>query len=275
VPTETDRSIPKQVGVPRVTFALATAAVVLPYALLVLLSLGSGWTFPHLLPDRLDFAPWKRLLADRDGMLRAVARSTLMSLAVASLSTTGGLLIARSVRTKRSGVCLFLMYVPFVVSPLIIGVCLYDLLIRLRLAGTVLGVILAQAMIAMSFAAVFFSETWSEKTDRLEMLVRQLGGRFPDVWRHAVLIPMFPLIMICFLQTAIYSWVDYGLVFILGGGQVSTVTMQVFAYIREASINQAAASGLVLLAPPLAGIFITAALLRRLVSPAWQSTGGP
>lgn len=247
----------------RIVATIFAVAVVAPYALLLLLSLGSGWTFPHLLPDRLDLAPWRNLLQDRDGIVRSVTTSLLMSLVVGSISTAGGLLIGRAVRNVDRPAYRFLMYVPFVVSPVIVGICLYDLLVRLQLAGTLPGVILAQSIVGLSFAAVFFSELWSHKTYRLESLVRQLGGGPRDVWRHATYAQMSGLILICFVQTALYSWVDFGLVSVLGGGHVPTVTTRVFAYIREASVNQAAMSGLVLLAPPLAGIALTAAVVRR------------
>jgi len=243
--------------------ALFSAVTLLPYALLLVLSLGSGWTFPRLLPDRLDFAPWRNLVSDRDGMVRSVATSTVMSLVVATIATAGGLVIGRAVRSTRSSALRFLMYVPFVVSPVIIGICLYDLLVRLHLAGSPAGVVFAQSIVALSFAAVLFSEMASHRTDRLELLVRQFGGSPRDVWRHAVWPQMSGLIVICFVQTALYSWVDFGLVSVLGGGRVPTVSTRVFAYIREASVNQAAMSGLILLAPALAGIALTAALLQR------------
>jgi putative spermidine/putrescine transport system permease protein len=247
----------------RFVIALFAAAMLLPYALLLVLSLGSGWTFPRLLPDRIDFAPWRYLVLDRDGMLRSIATSVVMSLFVATVATAGGLVIARAVRSTRSTTLRFLMYVPFVVSPVIIGICLYDLLVRLHLAGSLAGVVFAQSIVAQSFAAVFFSELWSHRTDRLKLLVRQFGGSPRDVWRHAVWPQMSGLIVICFVQTALYSWVDFGLVSVLGGGRVPTVTTRVFAYIREASMNQAAMSGLILLVPALAGIALTAAIVRR------------
>jgi putative spermidine/putrescine transport system permease protein len=257
----------------RIAIVLFAAALLLPYALLLVLSIGSGWTFPRLLPDRIDLTPWRHLVSDRDGMLRALATSALMSLFVGTVATAGGLLIGRSVRSAPSMTQRFLMYVPFVVSPVIIGVCLYDLLVRLHLAGTLLGVVLAQSIVALSFAAVFFSEMWSHRTDRLEQLVRQLGGTPRDVWRHAVWPQMSGLILICFVQTALYSWVDFGLVSVLGGGRVPTVTTRVFAYIREASVNQAAMSGLILLAPALAGMAVTATIVRRRTFRLRKSTG--
>lgn len=243
--------------------ALAVTPLLAPYLLLLLLALGTGWTFPHLLPDRIDLGPIRRLLSERDGLLRAIGTSLVLSLTVGVIATLGGLLIGRSVRKAGSGALRFLMYVPFIVSPVVIGVCLYDLFVRLRLSGTIVGVGLAQSIVAMSFAAVFFSESWTERTDRRELLVRQLGGGCGAVWRHAVLPHLSGLILVCFVQAALYSWIDYGLASILGGGHVPTVTIRLFACIREASVNQAAVSSLVLLAPPLTGIFVCAAVIRR------------
>jgi putative spermidine/putrescine transport system permease protein len=225
------------------------------------MSAGSGWTFPRLTPDRLDFAPW-RSLSSGDEMLTAITTSGLMSVVVGLLGTAGGLLIARTVHRSRSRLGRVLMYAPLTASPAVLGVCWYDLAVRWHLAGTVVGVVLAQLVIAMSFAGVFFSEAWSIRIDRLASAVRQLGGNGWDVWRHAVYPPLRGLIWACGVQAALFSWLDYGLVSTLGGGQVSTVTTKVFAYLREASLNHAAMAGIVLLAPPAMG-YLTAIVVMR------------
>ena len=71
------------------------------------------------------------------------------------------------------------------------------------------------------------------------------------------------LIAVCFLQTCLYSWLDYGLVSVIGGGNVQTLTTRMFGYIREASVNQAAQSAIVLLTPAIAGFVVTAAFYFR------------
>jgi ABC-type spermidine/putrescine transport system permease subunit II len=71
-----------------------------PFGLLILLSLGSGWSFPRLIPDRLDYAAWKHVFSDRDQMLVAIRTSVFMSLSVATLSVTGGLIIGRAIRRR-------------------------------------------------------------------------------------------------------------------------------------------------------------------------------
>jgi putative spermidine/putrescine transport system permease protein len=250
--------------------AVAVSGLILgPYAVLVLLSLGSGWTFPRLVPDRLDFMPWRNLLADKHGLSRAILTSLGLSLAVAILSTAGGLVAGRALRRTTFGFWRFAAYLPFVISPVIAGVVLYDMLVRLRLAGTAAGVILVQVIFATAFASVYFSELWSPRTDRLESLVKNLGGGTWQVWRHAVLPQAASLITVCLLQTALFSWLDYGLISVVGGGQVETITMRVFAYIREASVNQAAAASLVLVGPALA-ICLGSGLLLWLGFASWE-----
>ena len=240
-----------------ITLTSTVLIVLFPFGLLTLISLGSGWSFPRLIPDRLDYAAWKHVFSDRDQMLVAIRTSVFMSLTVATLSVTGGLTIGRAIRRAHSSLANFLVYLPFVISPIVVGICLYDLLIRMQLIGNVMGVILLQTVFALSFASVFFSELWSPRAERLEQLVRNLGGSHWNKWRHAVFPQISGLILVCFVQTALYSWLDYGIVSIVGGGSVSSVTTRLFGYIREASVNQAAQSSLILLAPALLGFLIT------------------
>lgn len=225
------------------------ASLVLPYAMLLWLSVGSGWTFPNLLPDRLNLRPWIALLLDRDGLLSALMTSIVFSLSVGMAATIVGLLIGRTVRRCRSRMWRLLIYMPFVVSPVVAATSLYDLLIRVQLAGTPAAVWLSQLVFATSLASVMFAELWSDRTDRMESLVLSLGGGLFSVWKHVVIPEGRGLIALCFLQSALYSWLDYGLVSILGGGHVVTLTSKLFGYIREASVNQAAVSALVLLLP--------------------------
>lgn len=230
------------------------SAISLPYLLLIVVSAGIGWGFPQLVPTRIDGAPWRWFLTDRDGLLRAMGVSALIAITVAAIGTVGGLLIGRAVRRSRSQLPQLLVYLPFVISPVVAGICLYDLLVRCNLAGTVWGVILTQSVFALSIAGVVLSEPWSPRSDRLELLVRNFGGGRWQVFRHAIWPRMSGLLAVCFVQTALFSWLDYGLASVIGGGHVRTLTVQLFHYLREANVNQAAQAGLVLLTPTVLGV---------------------
>ena len=72
------------------------------------------------------------------------------------------------------------------------------------------------------------------------------------------------MIIVCFVQAALFSWLDYGLVSVIGGGRVRTMTVMLFGFLREANVNQAAQSAIVLLLPTVAGFAISTTLLRSL-----------
>ncbi|MEN9556710.1 MAG: hypothetical protein RLZZ232_2996 [Planctomycetota bacterium] len=228
--------------------------LLLPWAVLLVLSLGVGWQYPSMFPETLNLLPWRMLLTQRQLLLSSLMTSLLLSLTVAVLATLAGLLISRILRQVRSAIPAFLVFLPWVMSPVVAAVCLYDLFIRLGLAGTLTGVLLAQTLFATSFAAIFFMDLWTHRTDREESLIRTLGGGTWQVWQHVVLPNCRPLLPVCLVQTGLFSWLDYGLVSMIGGGHVSTLTLRLFALIREASIHQAALASLLLTLPSLLAV---------------------
>ena len=237
----------------------------LPYVLLLLLSLGSGWTYPNLLPDRLDMGPWRELVSSKNQLWRSIVTTASISFCVATFSTLLGMWIGKQVQVRR-GVWMFVAYLPFTTSPVVIGLCLLDLFIRLGLASSIVGVFLIQSIFATAFAIILFSEFWSPEVERLEQVVETLGGSRWQVWRHAVWPRTWKLTLICWLQTFLFSWLDYGLVSTIGGGVVPSLTMQVIGYVREASVNQAAQAAVVLIVPPIFFmIFAGWPMQRRLI----------
>lgn len=246
----------------RISLIIVFSLFLLNFGLLLLLSSGSGWTYPRLLPDRIDAMPWWNFMQARSGILRSGLSSLWISVVVASISTALGLWSGVGLKRSRSRGWLYIAYLPFVLSPVTVGLCLLDLSVRLGLASTSVGVILAQCMFAFGFATIFFSETWDHSMERRAQLVAGLGGSRIDVWRHAVLPKLWPLLVVAWTQTALFSWLDYGLVSVIGGGVVPSLTMRLFAFLREASVNQAAQSAIILLVPSLVSFGLAGILLR-------------
>lgn len=239
----------------------ALLCMLAPQLFLLLLSLGTGWSYPGLLPDRLDGGPW-RLLSEFSGLLGAALTGAVLSLAAAVLSTLFGLLISRTLRcstdrTRRLSEALLLL--PFVVSPIVAGVCLFDLVVRVGLAGSFTGVLCGHVFFGTATAAVVLSRAWHDQATRQELLVRSLGGGTLDVWRHVVWPHAQGPLLVCMVQTALLSWMDYGIVLQIGGGRVQTLTLRLFSLIRESSINHAALAALLLLLPSLPAALLLAA----------------
>lgn len=191
-------------------FGFALLLVLLPHIVLLLLTLGSGWSFPRLLPDRMDFGPWRDLaiLSDlSDGALCG----TLLSLTSGSFSTVFGLLLSRSIHQltgsfQRLGRAAVLF--PFAISPAVVAVCLFDLTVRMGWAGTFTGVLACQTIFGSAAAAVILLDGWGETERRRELLVRMLGGGTFDVWRHAIWPHARGLLGMCFLQMPCFrGWI--------------------------------------------------------------------
>lgn len=246
----------------QVGITLALALFLLNLMLLLLLSLGSGWSYPRLLPDRMDAKPWLNFFQARSGILRGATTSLVMSMVVATVSTTLGLWTGIGLKRSRSGVWLYVAYLPFVLSPVTVGLCLFDMFVRLGLVSTYIGVGLAQCLFAYGLATIFFCETWDHAMEKRVQLVSGFGGTQVDVWRHAVLPKLWPYIVVAWTQAALFSWLDYGLVSVIGGGVIPSLTLSLFSYLREASINQAAQSAIILLLPSLLSFSLASFMLR-------------
>jgi ABC-type nitrate/sulfonate/bicarbonate transport system ATPase subunit/ABC-type spermidine/putrescine transport system permease subunit II len=243
--------------------AVFAIAILAPYGLLVLLSIGSGWSFPNLLPNRLDAAPWRRWAMERNGLASSMATSLMLGTTVGTVATALGFFIARSLGGRPSNGWRFVAYLPFVSSPVILAAALYLPLAWTGLAGTIAGVAAAQLTVATAMAAIYFSDSWDRRADRLEMLAASLGGGTLAVWRHAVWPRSRGLLLVAFANAAFFSWMDYGFASLVGGGQVPTLTVRLFATLREANVNHAALAALTLLAPAACGAFAAAFFFGR------------
>jgi putative spermidine/putrescine transport system permease protein len=236
----------------RVVLALAVAfGCLFPFLYLIVLSVTGRWPFPHVWPESLTADHWVSLFTGNNAMVSSLLLSLGISLAVAALCTPAGYLTARLVaRHRHKRVLLFLAYAPFVMSPVVLGTCLMFIYLKLHLAGSALGVILAQAMFALGFAIVFFAPFWNREKQELEGLVYTLGGSGWDAFRSVLLPLSRGMLLICFFQTFLISWFQYGLTLLIGAGKVQTLPLRVYEYVNEANIYYAALACCLLVLPP-------------------------
>lgn len=235
-----------------------------PFAWLVLASVAGPWPFPDLLPSALRFDRWRGALGSEGGLSASFAVSLLLSTIVAAASTACGFVTARHIAYHRHRRRLLLLaYVPFALSPVILGVCLLYVAIRVGLAGTFLGVVLAQTIFAYGFAIVFFAGWWTPETRALEDLVHTLGGGEGALFRR-VLVPLARgMLLLCFFQTFLISWFQYGLTQLIGSGTVKTLPLKVYDFVFAASPAYAALAGCLLAVPPVALLWINKRFLFK------------
>jgi len=223
-----------------------------PVVYLLLLSVASHWIFPHVVPQSLTLNRWYSLLTGTNGLFGSLILSLIIALSVATVSTFLGFYTSKHIAYHRSGTLwLRLSYFPFVLSPVIYSAVLYYYFIRLGLSGNIVGVILGQLLIAYPYAVILFSGFWNERLRNIEQLVQTLGGNRWQTYKRVLLPIAQGLLLVCFFQTFLISWFEYGLTIIIGVGKVQTLTLKVFQYINAANFYNAALSSSLLVIPPI------------------------
>jgi len=246
----------------RIFAAALSAACVFPLGYLLVLSWARDWSFPHILPPRLDASVWSRVWDGGSGIGASLATTAGIAATVALLATFSGFLTSRVIaRHPHRSRFVFLAHVPFAMSPVILGTCLLYLFIRLGLAGHIGGVVAGQFIFSYGYSVILFLGFWNERIRALEELVFTLGGSRRQMFARVLLPIAKPMLLVGFFQTFLLSWFDYGLTIMLGSGRVVTLTMKVYAYIAAADFYLAAACATLLILPPLAMLLLNRRLL--------------
>lgn len=236
----------------------------LPLAYLLVLSLARDWRFPDLLPAELSLATWRRAFGPGGGLLGSVLVSFAIAALVAVLATGAGLFASRVfAHHRRRGWWVVAAHAPFVLSPVILGTCLLFLFIKLDLVGSVPGVVAAQFLFCYGYAIILLIGFWNPRLAALDDLARTLGASRGQRLRRVFLPLAKPLLVVCWYQTFLISWFDYGLAAVIGAGKVPVLTLRVFEYLGSGDVHLAAAAACLLIAPPLVLLIAN----RRLASP--------
>lgn len=236
---------------------LLVILIVFPFAYMILLSMASEWRFPEVLPNYFGLRNWTQIFSSETGLISSFLLSVVISISVAFTSTLSGFLISRSVSYHpRKRLFTLLTYFPYILAPVVFAACLSYFFLKTGLFGSATGVIVAQFMIAFPYALIFFSSFWNERIRQYEELTATLGG---DRWQTfvKVLLPLAKgMLLICFFQTFLISWFEYGLTSIIGVGKVQTLTIKVFLFIKESNFYYGALSCCLLIFPPVLLLYI-------------------
>jgi putative spermidine/putrescine transport system permease protein len=224
---------------------------------MVLLSMSSEWRFPDILPSYFGFRNWSKILSSDTEILDSFLISVTISLSVAIVSTLSGFFISRSVAYHpKKKILTLLTYFPYILAPVVFAACLSYFFLKMGLFGNTTGVIVAQFMITFPYALIFFSSFWSEHTRSLEDLVATLGGNTLQTYVKMLFPIAKGMLLICFFQTFLISWFEYGLTSIIGVGKVQTLTIKVFLFIKEANFYYGALSCCLLIFPPVVLLYL-------------------
>ncbi|BDP44129.1 ABC transporter membrane protein (plasmid) [Deinococcus aetherius] len=246
-----------------------TAALILgaalPLALLLVWSFSLRWYYPALLPQEFSTRAWEALLAPSGQVSPALRGSTWVAGVTALLATLIALPAARQLARERpltravlGGVILAPLVLPAFAGVMGVQVAF----IRLGLADTPAGVVAAHLIPATPYAAVLLTGTFEVYDARFEEVARTLGARRAQVFTRVTLPLLLPGVLVAALLAFLVSWSEYLLTLIVGGGQVSTLPLLLFASAQGGDYALTAALSLVYVLPALLIFTLVAGRLR-------------
>ena len=235
----------------------AITLFMLPFVYLLLAGFADVWNFPQVIPHSYNVERWKNALTENNGIVHGFVLSLVIALFVALFSTGFGFMISSTIaQNKRRNLLLFACYFPLALSPVIYALLVNYYFILMGLTGTLAGVIFCQLMIALPFAILLLNSFWNHEIKSLQEVSSALGASATQTFFKVLMPVAKPQLLVCFFQTFLISWFEYGLTTIIGVGKIQTLTLKVYQYIGEANIYYAAISSCIIVMPIVLLIWI-------------------
>jgi len=245
----------RQPSLGRTVAAIAMlGGVLLPLVPLLIWSFSGQWRYPALWPQQLSGRGLRQLVDPRSQILSGLGLSAEIGIAVAVLACLIGFPAGRalglySFRGRR--LVQFLLLAPVIVPGLAITLGVQVFFVRYHLSDSVAGVVLVQLMPTVPYAATILAGAFANLDTDYERQATALGAG-PLRVLLLVTVPMLrPAITLAALLSFVISWSEYVLTLLIGGGQVQTLPLLLFAAIGSSDTTSAAALALLVIVPPL------------------------
>ncbi|MGX1023737.1 ABC transporter permease [Psychroflexus sp. MBR-150] len=236
--------------------------VVFPLVFLLGLSLAQQWQFPEILPQKWTLQHWENGLFQQGDILKSLLLSLGLSLTLASLVSILAFFISKYIAySKYRQIYMRLTLVPYILSPVVLAVIFQYYFTVANLSGNFIGVLIAQLFFALPFGIVIFNNFWNDKLKSIEQLSFTLGASSRQSLMKVILPLSKPVIVLCFFQSFLVSWFEYGLTQFIGLGKVKTLTVMVFNFINEANLFYAALACVLLVLPPIVLLYMNKKVL--------------
>ncbi len=256
---------PNTLGAPRTsaTMILTTIAALyaLVFVLLLVMSVGSYWPFPVLVPTQFRAVAWSQLITSPGPLLSSLA------LALASVTVSIGLAIAwfESFLERFDGYVLGLAVAALALPALLIAEGQYLAFLHLRLNGTWFGVFLSQLTPVFAYVFIVLKGPYRAFDRRYRSISYGLNTSGIGFWARIKMPLLKPVVASATAIGIGVSIAQFVPVQLIAAGRISTLTTEAVTLSGGGSRQLLAVFSLVLMVIPLLA-FGVASLVRKPVT---------
>ncbi len=233
----------------------------LPFVVLVLWAFSHQWFYPQYWPQQWGLRAWTYVF-DTAGsqIVFALIHSVSVASVTAAVSLAIGIPAGRALGLyafKGKDIISIFLTLPIIVPPLCVAMGLHLWFLRLGLADTFIGVVLVHLTFCLPYTVFVMWGVFSNYNKDFEAQARSLGASgFKAV--YCIMLPLiFPGVVVAGLFSFLLSWSQYLSTLIIGGGQVITLPVLLFALMGSGDRPVASAVSLVFVVPALVALFLS------------------
>ncbi len=251
-------------GLHRLTVALILLGILAPLLPFGLWAFSGRWLYPATWPTEWSGRAWAYALAPQSKVLAALVNSLTVALTVTVIALMLSLPAARAFTLsywRGRSVVLFLLLAPTIVPIFAVAMGIQIALIWVGLADTWLGVILAHLIPVVPYLTLILAGIFSNYNADFDSQARSLGALPWQTFWHITLPLIAPGVLTGSLFAFLISWSQYLLTVLIGGGQVITLPVLLFAFAQSGDLPVTAVLSLIFVAPALVFLAATARYL--------------
>jgi putative spermidine/putrescine transport system permease protein len=234
--------------------------LLLPFIPLMIWSFSHRWYFPALLPTEWGLRAWQYVFSPGSRVLPALGYSLVAGLAVTGLSALIGIPAGRALglhRFRGKRLVEFLVLTPTIVPTLAAAMGIHVAFIRYGLSDSLAGVILVHLIPVTPYMTLIMSSVFANYNPEYEEQARTLGAGPLQVFIRITWPAIWPGVLVGSLFAFVISWSQYVLTLMIGGGQVITLPMLLFAFANSGDNPITAALSVVFIAPAVLFLIVT------------------
>ena len=238
----------KSMKIIKLTFVIIfISLVVLPFVYIVLFTMFSYFKYPSILPSNTTMKYWRGIFYENSLFYSSVLNTLLIGSIVAIVSTLVGQLTGRAFVRYLGDVPLgkLLVSIPLFIPamPLFLGV--HQVLLGTGFVNNYLGVCLGHILICIPYTSNIAMNYYKGIPIEMEQVAKTLGGNWRVITSKVLLPMMAPALALSLAISFLISTTEYFSVFLIGGGNVITLSMLMYPFINNSEYGFASVTGLV------------------------------
>lgn len=234
--------------------------ILLPMVYIILLSMFTFFKYPLLFPTNFTVDYWIGIFVKNTLFLKSLLVSILLGIVTGVFSTIIGFMTGRAIESyfdisDNKFVRIFIS-MPLFIPSLALFLGMHQVLLKTSLTNNIIGVFLCHTVVCIPYSTNIAISYYKGISKDMEDVSKTLGATSVDIFLKVILPILKPGILLSFSICFLISNTEYFSVFLIGGGNVISLSMLMYPFVLNNDYGFSSVTGIVFIILNLS-VFIT------------------